>query len=206
MKYRVLNILPDFGTNTYLIFEEKSREAIYIDPAAPDQKLIDLVHNLNLKLISIINTHGHGDHIAGNDLVKKAFDVPIYIHKKDAEMLIDPKKNLSIFWGHNVVSPPADRFLGNDDEIKLGDETLKVIHTPGHTQGGICLICKDFLVSGDTLFQEGIGRTDLPGGNYEQLLKSINEHLLILPDSTVVLPGHGPETTIGDEKMLNPFL
>ena len=121
-------------------------------------------------------------------------------------MLTSPELNLSLLWGHNVSSPPADHFIADSDVIKFGGGKLTVIHTPGHTRGCICLYGEGLLISGDTLFAEGVGRTDLPGGNHQQLLDSINNKLFSLPEETVVLPGHGPITTIENEKLINPFL
>ena len=206
MKYKIYNVLPEFGTNTYLVWDENSQDAMIIDPAAPDNTLIEEIKNLKLNLKYIINTHGHGDHIAGNKLIKDSFTAPLYIHESDATKLTEAKLNLSEFWDADVVSPPADILLEDGNKITLGSYEVTVIHTPGHTQGGICLLVNGLLFSGDTLFMKGIGRTDLPGGNYETLISSIEEKLFKLPDETIVLPGHGPETTIKKEKRDNPFV
>ncbi|MBC8414805.1 MAG: MBL fold metallo-hydrolase [Candidatus Cloacimonetes bacterium] len=206
MKYKVYNVLPEFGTNTYLVWDENSRQAMMIDPAAPDRILLEEIKNLKLDLKYIINTHRHGDHIAGNQLIKDSFPAPLCIHKDDAAKLTDVKLNLSEFWNADIVSPPADVLLEDGNMITLGSYEVIVIHTPGHTQGGICLLVEGLLFSGDSLFSKGIGRTDLPGGNYEMLVSSIKDKLFKLPDETIVLPGHGPETTIKKEKRENPFV
>jgi len=206
MQYKTFNVLPTYGTNTYLVWDEDSKEAIYIDPAAPDKILIQEIQSKNLILKCIVNTHGHGDHIAGNKLLIDHFKTQLCIQQDDAKMLIDPHLNFSAAIGFNLVSPKADIVLKDDGVLKLGNKEIIIIHTPGHTKGGICLYIENLLFSGDTLFCESIGRTDLPGGNYGELEKSIKEKLFILPDETIVLPGHGPETTIGHEKVENPFV
>lgn len=206
MKYKVYNILPEFGTNTYLVWDENSRQAMIIDPAAPDKILLEEIKNLKLDLKYIINTHGHGDHIAGNQLIKDSFPAPLCIHEADAAKLTDIKLNFSEFWNADIVSPPADVLFEDGDKITLGNHEVIVIHTPGHSQGSICLLVEGLLFSGDTLFSKGIGRTDLTGGNYEMLISSIKDKLFKLPDETIVLPGHGPDTTIRKEKRENPFV
>ena len=206
MQYKIFYILPTYGTNTYLVWDEDSKEAIYIDPAAPDKILIQEIQSRNLNLKFIINTHGHGDHIGGNKLLKDNFDVQLCIHQDDTKMLTDPQLNFSSSIGFNLVSPKADKILKDGEIIKLGNNEIKIIHTPGHTKGGICLFIENLLFSGDTLFCDSIGRTDLPGGNFEEIKRSIQEKLFILHDETIVLPGHGLETTIGYEKVENLFV
>lgn len=205
MKLKTYNLLPEFGTNTYLIWDESSNEAAIIDCAAPDEKFLDQLKQSSLLLKFVICTHGHGDHIGGNQMLKSEFSPAICIHQDDAGMLSDPKKNLSLYWEGNVISPPADRILHNDDEISLGKIKINIIHTPGHSRGSVCLITENLLFSGDTLFAAGIGRTDLPGGNYQELINSIQKKIFTLPESMMVYPGHGQTTTIGQEKIENPF-
>jgi len=203
MKYKTLNVLPTFGTNTYLLWDEISKEAMLIDPADKSSLLLDVIQGLNLKYI--VNTHGHGDHIGGNQYLKENTQAKLAIHELDAAMLIDPHQNLSTHWGAQLISAAADIMLTDGDILKLGDKEIKVIHTPGHSRGGICLLVDDLLFCGDTLFAGSIGRTDLPGGDYATLINAIKTKLLVLDESTKVFPGHGPETTIEDEKVGNPF-
>lgn len=203
MKHKTFNVLPEFGTNTYLLWDETSKEAMIIDPANQSRALLEAIKDLNLKFI--VNTHGHGDHIGGNKFLKENTQAKLAIHELDAPMLTDSSKNLSTHWGANLVCPEADIKLRDDDFLQLGENKVKIIHTPGHSRGGICLLVEDLLFCGDTLFAESIGRTDLPGGDYSTIIRSIKEKLFILNDKTKVLPGHGPETTIGYEKVNNPF-
>ncbi len=206
MKYIKYNLLPSFDTNTYLVWDEDSMEAMLIDVAAPSKEIINEIKSLNLKLKFLINTHGHGDHIGGNKSIKENFDIQLLIHEDDAETITDPHKNLSTFWGDGIISPSADIKLKGGEKFKLGNKELTVIHTPGHSEGGISILIKNLLFSGDTLFAGAIGRDDIPGGDYNTLVKSIQEKLFKLPDDTIVLPGHGPYTTIGREKKGNPYV
>ncbi len=206
LRIESFNLLPSFMTNTWLLWNDVTHDAILIDPAAPNQELIDIIKERNLKITAIVNTHGHGDHIGGNPFFKAAFDCPIMIHEDDAKMLIDNKKNLSEFMGTPLPGYPADRLLKDDDIIMMGENKIRVIHTPGHTPGGICLLVDKLLISGDTLFEMSIGRTDFPGGSHQKIIDSIRDKLFVLPEDTVVFPGHGPRTSIGMETQNNPFL
>lgn len=195
--------LGSFKSNSYLIASLKSKEAAVIDPALPVEEIKETILKEKFKLKCIINTHGHIDHIQGNG----SFDAPLYIHKEDAPFLNNAVLNLSSFvLGNSVKSPNPSRLLEEGDIIKIGDICLKVIHTPGHTPGGICLYAGYILFSGDTLFFDSLGRCDFPYGSESSLIKSIKEKLMKLPDETLVYPGHGPKTTIGREKKFNPFL
>ncbi len=199
-------LLRDYGTNTWLLYDDVSLEGIVVDPAAPSEVLLERIKDLGLKIKMIFNTHGHGDHIAGNAFFAEKLKAPLAIHKDDAAMLTDNHKNLSVFMGSPLPSKEADVLLEDGYTLKLGEYELKVIHTPGHTPGGICLYIDKYLISGDTLFELSIGRTDFPGGSHSGLISSIREKLFVLPDDVIVFPGHGPQTTIGLEKSNNPFL
>jgi len=206
MKYKIFNVLPEFGTNTYLVWDEISKEAAIIDPAAESQTMTDEIKNMDINLKYLISTHAHGDHIAGNESINRNFDVKICIHKDDVAALTDSTLNLSSYISSNLKAPQPDIILNDGDTLYLGNEKLEIIHTPGHTKGGICILTGNLLFSGDTLFAEGIGRVDLPGGDYETLLNSIKKKLFVLDGEIKVLPGHGPSSTIEDEKVGNPFV
>jgi len=203
--------LGPIETNAYIVAHEASCEALAIDPGGPPQPLLEVLDSHQLQLQAIIDTHGHGDHIAGNEALKEATGAPVWAHEADADMLTDPHANLLAWAGFNVKTAPPDRTLREGDAITIGeghpDEIkLRVIHTPGHTPGGMSLVGDGFVFVGDCLFAGGIGRTDLPGGSEYQLMLSLRDKLLALPDETIVYPGHGPETTIGQERRCNPFL
>lgn len=194
------------GTNCYIAYCDATREAAIIDPGGNAEELIAIIRQENLIPVCIINTHGHADHIAANNKVKEATGAPVYIHRDDAEMLINAQKNLSGFIGAGLTCLPADKVLVDGDIIPVGKFNFEVIHTPGHSPGGICLKSEMVLFSGDTLFAESIGRTDFPGGSYRQLITNIKERLMPLADEIKVYPGHGPDTTIGWERKMNPFI
>jgi hydroxyacylglutathione hydrolase len=207
MKFKRYILLPSFETNTYILWEEKSREAILIDPAAPSQEVCSFIKDNDMKLKYIVNTHGHGDHIGGNSFFKDNFpEAKLCIHELDSQMLLKADLNLSLYYEQVTVSPPADLLLENAMKTVLGEETIIIYHTPGHSKGGVVLKADNLLFSGDTLFHENVGRTDLPGGVFADLVKSIRSKLFVLPEDTIVLPGHGDETTIGHEKRYNPFV
>ena len=194
------------GTNCYIIYSEQTQQAAVIDPGGSAEAIIAEINKASLKVDYIINTHGHADHITANDTVQQATGAKVLIHHDDAGMLTNAQRNLSAFIGVGLVCRQADRLLSHNDVITVGDIELKVLHTPGHTPGGICLLTGKVLFAGDTLFAESIGRTDFPGGSYAQLINSIKENLLSLDDAVKVLPGHGPETTIGWERKHNSFI
>jgi hydroxyacylglutathione hydrolase len=199
--------ISNMGENCYIVGCEETREVAVIDPGGNASGIIKLLQDNQLKAIYVINTHGHIDHIGGNRGVKEATGAQILIHEQDAKMLVDSAANFSFMMGTQVTSPPADKFIGEGDMIKIGNTVeLEVIHTPGHSLGGVCLKTGDIIFVGDTLFQGSIGRTDFPGGSYKQLIQMIKEKLLCYDDAVTAYPGHGPATTIGFERKHNPFL
>lgn len=198
--------LGAFMANCYIVACGETRQALVIDPGVPDPWIQSCVMENDLTVVGIVLTHGHLDHIGGVDWVKGWSGAPVAIHEADADCLTSPARNGSLYFGMTVQASPADRLLQDGDEVEAGVLRFRVIHTPGHSPGGICLYRPGHLLAGDTLFAGSIGRTDLPGGDYHTLIQSIKERLLTLPPDTAVYPGHGPSTTIGDEKAYNPFL
>jgi len=195
------------GENCYIVGCEETREAAVIDPGGDAPAILRLLEEENLKAVYIINTHGHIDHIGANRAVKAATGAKILIHENDAEMLENAAANFSLMMGTKVTSPPADQLIAEGDIIKVGNTVeLEVIHTPGHSRGGVCLKVDKIIFVGDTLFQGSIGRTDFPGGSYPQLIQNIKEKLMCYDDDVVCYPGHGPGTTIGRERKTNPFI
>ncbi|MEM3579875.1 MAG: MBL fold metallo-hydrolase [Candidatus Bathyarchaeia archaeon] len=196
-------------TNCYIVACPETREAIIIDPgfdnASEGEKIFKFIEEKALKLKYIVNTHGHPDHVCGNGIVKKQFQTPILVHEKDAFMLGTFGKVIAKFFGFNSSSPSADILLKDGDYVKFGKMALKVMHTPGHSPGSISLISEGEVFTGDTLFAGSIGRTDLPQSSESDMKESLKK-LANLPDSFKVYPGHGPTTTIGEEKQTNPFL
>lgn len=190
------------------IIASKCSEAILIDPGGDVEMIIDCLEKRRLRPVTLINTHGHGDHIGGNKALKEKYpDIQICIHKDDEEMLADPFKNLSLLGGKRYSSPPADRILHHDDKIVFDEHVFRILHLPGHTRGGIGIYIDatsngdiPILFSGDTLFAGGYGRTDLPGGSHALLLQSIKQRIFMLDESTVIHPGHGSSTTVKTEK------
>jgi len=200
--------LGPLETNSYVV--ANSGKCWLIDIGGPIDRVVRFVTAQKLELETMIITHSHWDHIAGLGALKKQYpQVPVAIHKADAQGLSDGNTNLSSsFAGRVVEFPPADVLLADGQGLQLGSSNRQVLHCPGHTPGNICLYCPaaQVVIVGDVLFAGGVGRTDMPGGSAEQLLASIRDKLLVLPEQTAVLPGHGPATTIGKEKATNPWL
>jgi glyoxylase-like metal-dependent hydrolase (beta-lactamase superfamily II) len=194
----------------YLVACSRTKEALFIDPAGNEEELVNFITQENLTLKYIVNTHGHADHTCGNKQVKALTGARIIMHEADNRVFSTPEGHaMARQWGFEP-SPPADDTVKDGDAIVVGDVSLEVIHTPGHSPGGICLLSDGNLFTGDTLFVGGIGRTDLPGSSYEQFMISIQERLISLPPETIVWPGHDygpmPRSTIGYEKTTNPWL
>ncbi len=192
--------------NCYVVWGEETKEAAVIDPGGEAGKILNYLQDQGLTLRYIIDTHGHIDHIAGNDQLREATGAEVLIHELDAAMLADTRNNLSAFLGLETKFKPADRLLTEGDTIEIGRVKLEVVHTPGHTRGGISLITEGAVFTGDTLFNESIGRTDFPGGDFTAIINSIKTKLLSLPDETKVYPGHMGPSTIAYERKHNPFL
>ena len=195
-----------FGVNNYLIHSENSSKAILIDACEDWQSILNKISELKLELIYLINTHGHGDHIAGNAEIIKHTGAKLMIHPIDVSFLSNPNLNLSAFLGHALESPEPDRLLNEDDIVELDDIQLKILHTPGHTPGHISLVSGEVAFVGDVIFFESIGRTDFPQSSHNQLIETIRTKICTLPDSTILYNGHGPETTVQHEKQYNPFV
>ena len=202
-----LLVLGPLASNCYIVGDEATGEGIIIDPADEAENILQNVKELGLEIKLIVLTHGHCDHIIGLKEVKEATGAEIAVHGNDAEYHGQQAMAMALAFGlYCPTPPPPDRLLKNGDSVDIGGLRFEVIHTPGHTPGGICLHGHGVLFSGDTLFNYGIGRFDLPGGDYAQLMNSLQGSLMALPDDTVVYPGHGPRTTIGTERQSNPFL
>jgi hydroxyacylglutathione hydrolase len=203
-------ILGDFQTNCYVVRKDESAtDCVLVDAGIDARDLITFLQDHRLRPIAVILTHGHIDHIEGLVAIRRRYpEVKVYIHELDADCLADPVANLSALMGGAFVTEPADVLLTDGDTVQEAGLTLAVLHTPGHSPGGICLYAEQegVLFSGDALFADSIGRTDFPGGSMEQLLESIHAKLLSLPDQIVVHPGHGNRTTVARERRSNPFL
>jgi hydroxyacylglutathione hydrolase len=194
------------GANCYLVTCPETKKAAIIDPGDDGASLKKWIDAKGVQLEYILLTHGHFDHIGAVEDLRAAYQAQVGIHQEDGTMLTSSAHNLSRMLGLAYDFKPADFFLEDGQVLKVGNLTLKVIATPGHTKGGVCFLTEEGLISGDTLFDGSIGRTDFPGGSYQELINSVVQKLLILPEDTRVFPGHGPETTIGREKRENPFL
>jgi len=198
-------VVGPFATNCYIVGDESTREGIIIDPGDEAKKILKKVKELGLDIKIILLTHGHIDHTGALKEVKEATNAEVAIHIDDANY--SRYQSSSLIFGLSYPSPPTpDRLLKDGDILDIAGMRFEVLHTPGHTAGGICLLRDGVVFSGDSLFNCSIGRSDLPGGNHSQLLESIRNRLLVLDDATAVYPGHGEDTTIAAERKGNPFL
>lgn len=198
-------VVGPFASNCYIVGSQSNKEGMIIDPGDEAKQILKRVKDLELDIKFIVLTHGHIDHTGALKEVKEATGAEVAVHGDDAKSLNN--QLVAIAFGLSYPAPPPpDRLLKGGDSIDVGDLHFEVLHTPGHTPGGICLLGQGVVFSGDTLFNYGVGRTDLPGGSSSQLMNSIQTKLMTLPDNTVVYPGHGSDTTIGAEREGNPFL
>lgn len=196
-----------YATNCYIIGCKNTLEGVVFDPGGDAPTILDSIKKHNLTIKYIILTHGHFDHIGALAEIKDKTGARVAVHKDDKDMLVNPNKSLSSLVGEDSKTVQPDMLLEEGHRLEIGDFKLEILHTPGHTPGGICVIIDNrILISGDTLFAGSIGRTDLPGGDYGTLIKSIKTKLMVLDEEMPVYPGHGPATNIGYEKASNPFL
>lgn len=192
--------------NCYVLRDDETSEGLIIDPGDNGQEILAYVRDNGIKVKLIVNTHGHWDHIGAVDFLRDELAVGLAIHADDADMLTATREEMAAYSVFAGGKRPAERLLQDGDTIQFGNSSLKVIHTPGHTRGGICLYGGGCLFSGDTLFAGSVGRTDFPGGDYRAILHSVNVQLEQVPDDTRVFPGHGPATRMGRERRCNPYL
>jgi glyoxylase-like metal-dependent hydrolase (beta-lactamase superfamily II) len=199
-----------FAENTYVVWREGRGDAVVIDPGLEPDAITDFLAERQLTITAILNTHGHADHIAGNAAMKDAFPAaPLIIGAGDAVMLTDAEANLSLLYGFEILSPAPDRTVREGDALSLAGIDLEVSEIPGHSPGHVAFVVREkpiIVFGGDVLFRSSIGRTDMPGGSFDQLAAGIRGKLYSLPDDTVVYPGHGPVTKTGYEKRTNPFV
>jgi hydroxyacylglutathione hydrolase len=199
-----------FEENTYVVWRNGSQEALIIDPGLEPELILECLGKHGLTAAGILNTHGHADHIGGNSAMKKAFPgAPLLIGANEAHLLVDAWANLSAAYGMGIVSPAADRTLGEGERIELAGIELEVREIPGHSVGHVVFVyhgSPTVVFGGDVLFRGSIGRTDFPGGSMKRLASGIRDKLYTLPDDTVIYPGHGPATTTGHERKTNPFV
>lgn len=204
-------ISAPFDENTYLAHLSNRPDCIVFDPGFDPDSILEYLEKHELTLAAILCTHGHSDHIAGNTALKERWPgVPLVIGVGDASKLTDPVGNLSAPFGVSLISPPADRTVDEPDRFEAAGLVLEVLSTPGHSSGHVVFLCRQvepwYVFGGDVLFRGSVGRTDFPDGDFESLRASIHDKLFTLPDDTIVLPGHGPATTVGREKQTNPFV
>ena len=195
-------VVPGYSSNSYIVGTD-SGEGIIVDAGGQGPEILETARQSGLEIKLLVLTHGHFDHIGAAREIKEASGCQVAIHREDAGNLGRFSLNTII---NRAVPPHPEGLLEDGELIEVGELSFRVLHTPGHTPGGICLYGEGVVFTGDTLFRQSVGRTDIPGGSHSRLLQSIRSQLLVLPDETVVLPGHGPESTIGGERSRNPFL
>ncbi len=200
-------VLGDVQTNCYIVYCQETGQGVVIDPADEAGRIMEACGELHVEPAAILLTHGHFDHFMAAGALREKYGISVYVHEKDMELAADPSLNASGAFGWNEALR-ADKTVADGQVLRLAGLEFKVLATPGHTAGGVCYYIENqgILFSGDTLFAQSVGRTDLPTGSYGTLTRSIREKLAVLPDDTKVFPGHGPSTTIGYEKRYNPFL
>ena len=199
-------VLGPIEDNNYLLVDEKSKEAVLIDCTEPSSEIDNALAQLGATLKYVLLTHAHFDHVLGVNYFKEKYNCEVLLHKDDKELMDSIKEFAKNFNLGDVEVQTVDKYVVEGDSVKFGSQEIKVLHTPGHTQGGACYLIDDKLFTGDTLFYNSVGRTDLPGGNFNQLKSSIINKLFTLEKEIAVYPGHGPKTTIGFEKEHNQFL
>ncbi|MCL1971772.1 MAG: MBL fold metallo-hydrolase [Endomicrobia bacterium] len=191
--------------NCYIVYDSDTMKAAIIDPGENGDKVINEIEKNGFKPEMLINTHGHYDHILSDEKIRAKYKIPLAAHKYEVQMLADPQYNASIFFGNSGSVKTPEIQLEDNQEVELSFAKFKVIHTPGHTKGGICLLFDGFIITGDTLFAGTIGRTDFPGGSFEEMMNSL-EKIKHLPPLTIIYPGHGSITTLANELRHNPYL
>ncbi len=203
MKYQTLPV-GELQTNCYIVTDEETQMAAVIDPGSEGERIVEFLQSSGLELSMILLTHAHFDHIGGVETLLKAYpSASVYLHEKDLRLLKSAGENLSSVFGRPFVCMAEPLLLYGGEDVKLGKSSFRVLHTPGHSMGSVGYLCDGVLFAGDTLFYESIGRYDF--GSFTDILSSVKE-LMKLPEDTKVLPGHGPETTIGHEKRFNPYI
>jgi len=203
-----ITVVGPLAVNCFILGDAAAGEGAIIDPGDDAEKVLATVKRLGLSIRYVINTHGHFDHVGGNRQVLAATGAQLLIHRDDSAFLSRAADVATMYGLTTENSPPPDRFLEEGKAIRFGRYEMQVLHTPGHTPGGCCLYLEEQgkVITGDTLFAEGVGRTDFPGSSHDALMHGIRTKLMTLPDSTVAYPGHGPSTTIGHEKRYNPYI
>ena len=198
-------IIGPLEVNCYIVGDETTKQVVVIDPGDEGERIYRFIEQNGYSVQYIMLTHGHFDHIQGVNYLREKTGAQVCVHKNDLPLLENGRMNLSSLFSKEYTAK-ADIIVEDGQVINLGNKSISVIHTPGHTQGGVCYLYENVLISGDTLFCRDIGRTDLPGGNHTQLIESINDKLAVLDEGIEVYPGHGPSTTIHQEKALNPYI